>query len=367
MSYKKQKLILLVCLVLIPSVLIVAYYSSIASDRYESISEISVKKIDGGGAADVLQGIPLLSPVGTTNNEDKLFLLSYIRSMDMVNLLEEKLKISELYSREGIDFLNKLEKNPSREQLLNHYRKYVDVFIDDSTSLLNIKVQAFTKEDAYMINKLIVETSERFINELSRKTARDQMAFTENQADEAFQEYASIKNKILRFQNKNNLLNPEQKAMALENLASTLDSTLSAKEIELRNRRNYMSDSSYQIKALKSEIESIKKQIEKEHKRIAASESDGKQLNEVAAAYEELMMRFNFAQEKYKIALMSLETIKVDVNKKFKTISVIQSPTMPDQAMYPKRINSAISKIALLLILYGISRLILAIIEDNRG
>ncbi len=67
----------------------------------------------------------------------------------------------------------------------------MDVKYDDISSILTIKVYAFTPEDAKKINEAILEQCEKYINGVSHKIAKEQMNFIEQELS-----YANQKNAI---------------------------------------------------------------------------------------------------------------------------------------------------------------------------
>ena len=75
----------------------------------------------------------------------------------------------------------------------------------------------------------MLKESERFINELSHRIARDQLNFAQEELQQARLRLDNSKAELLAYQNKNNVLDPEASAVA----ASTLINTLMAKKIDL--------------------------------------------------------------------------------------------------------------------------------------
>ena len=78
--------------------------------------------------------------------------------------------------------------------------------MDDKTGLLNIQTQGFSPEFALKFNQTVLKESERFINEMSHRIARDQLAFAESEMEKARQRLDASKAELLSYQDSNNVL-----------------------------------------------------------------------------------------------------------------------------------------------------------------
>jgi hypothetical protein len=84
------------------------------------------------------------------------------------------------------------------------------------------------------------------------------------------------------------------------------------------------------------QIASIKRQMTQQQARLTSSERQT--LNRAIEEFTRLQMNAEFAQDMYKTALAALEKGRVDSVRTVKMVSVIQSPTVPQYPMEPRRI-----------------------------
>lgn len=351
-------------IVIVPMAFIIIYYTFFAANRYVSESVVTVRQASSP-AVSAASGLAMLAGVSPSSREDVLFLREYIHSLDMLKILDNKLNVRAAYETQKSDPFFRLYGWMSQEWYLWYYRNRVEVVYDDMTGLLRIRAEAFTPQQAHAINKAILSESERFVNELSQRMSREQMAFAEDQLKIAKERYALDKSALLTFQNTHGVFNPVLHAQAKASLSEELDSAVAKKEAELGAMLSYLQESAPQIVALRSEISALKVQMQKEKGTIVSS-SGGEKLNTLASRYQDLVIEAGFAEDAYKVALASVEKTRIEASQKIKQLAVIQSPILPEIAEYPKRLYNLITMFIFLLLLAGIIRLVKATIEDHK-
>lgn len=347
--------------VLVPLLLSIVYYTLIASNRYVSETVVSVRS--AGETSSAISGLAILAGVNPSSREDTLYLREYIHSLDMIMILDEKLNLKSLYQKNGIDFLYRLYDFMPQELFLWYVQNRIEIVYDDLTGLLKIRVEGFEPKDAQQIAQTILQESEVFVNELSHKMSRQQLEFAEGELFKAKERFSKAKNTLLTFQNRYGVFDPMAQAQAQASLAMEFDATLSKKEAELSAMLAYLQESAPQVVTLKNEIAALKKQLAKEKKRVASESNSA--TNALASQYQNLIIDVGFAEDVYKLALQTVEKARLETTRQVKYLATIQKPTIPEMAEYPKRIYNLITIFIVLMLLYGISRLVKATIEDH--
>jgi len=345
--------------------LAVVYYGLLAKDRYVSNAQVVVRQT-GGNEAPVLPGMAvLMGGINPASREETLYLREFITSMDMLNVLQDKLKWSQHYAGRWSDPLYWLGSGAPSEDLLEYYRRVVQATFDEQTGLLTLQVQAFTPEFARQVQQVILAESERFVNEISHRMARDQMQFAETELARARKNYEDRRAEMLRFQSENNLLDPEAAATARAGTLSELESELIKQRATLKAMLATLNPGTPQVRQQRTRIHALEQQLEAESRRLVSAPA-GDKLNVVAAQYRSLMVDAGIAEESYKFAVSAVETARVESVKKLRSLVTVVSPNMPDLAIYPERIYNLITLFVILALLYGIARFIIATIEDHR-
>jgi len=364
-SSSKNRL-LFIGIVLIPFVIAIIYYALFAANRYVSTAEIAVRQTDNANPAAEAPGLALLlGAVNPTSREETLYLRQFITSADMLNILKKELNWVDHYTSVYRDPLYWLSGDGSGEDMLAFYQKVVQAHFDAETGLLQIEVQAFEPEYAQRTLAIILRESEKFVNELSHRMTQDQLAFVEKELRTARMNYEVKRSELLRFQAQNNLLNAEATAESRSTMIATMESELASEKAKLIALDSALSANAPQVQQQKRKIAAIQKQMDVEMQRLIA-QGDSNKLNTVASKYRDLSIQATTSEEAYKISLASLANTRIEINKKFRTLAVVVSPNLPDEAIYPSRLYNLITILVALLAILGIVRFIVATIDDHK-
>lgn len=343
--------------------LVIGYYTFIASDRF--VSEMSLSVQSSANDTSAVGGIASLVGVAPSSKEDVMHLKEYIHSLDMLKTLDKQINLRSLYASQTKDPFFRLFGWMNQEQYLWYYRNRVEVTFDDITGLLKVRTEGFTSEQSQIISAAILKECDRFINELSHKISREQMAFAEGELLKVKERYQKSKNNLITFQNKHGVFDPKAQAEAKVVLTTEIEAKISQKETELTTMLSYLNDTAPQVATLKSELNALKIQLQKEKVKVA-SNNPSSRLNDLASKFQELMIDAGFAEDAYKTALASVEKTRIEVSRKVKQLVVIQTPSKPEMAEYPKKLYNIITMFIILSMLFGIIRLTKAIIEEHR-
>lgn len=349
--------------IVIPMAVLLIYLIIFSQPRYMSESKVAIKRSDDLNSASLSVGLLLGSSSGDSSG-DALYLKEYINSPDMLAALDKQLHFHEAFSHSGLDFLNHLGKDDVAERFLQYYLSRISVAYDDKTGLLDIQTQGFTPAFAQQFNQAVLKESERFINEMSHKIAREQLTFAEGEMDKARQRLNASQAQLLAYQNHNNVLDPEASAMAASTLVNTLVGQKIQMEADLRNLLTYLRDDAPQVISAKNAIKSLEAQIENEKGKLTAPE--GRRLNSMAVDFDQIKSQVAFDTEVYKLALTSVEKTRVEALRKLKVLSVISSPQLPQESTYPNKPYLIACWLLVCCLLFGSLKLLIAVIEDHR-
>ncbi len=345
----------------------IVYYAIFATSRYVSTAEVAVRQTDNENSA--ISNAPglalLLGATNPTSREETLFLRQYIVSNDMLDVLKKEIGWTEHYSSIYSDPFYWLSNEASQADALKYYQKIVQVHFDTETGLLEVRVEAFDPAFSEKVLSVILKESERFVNDLSHKLTRDQLAFVERELQTARTNYEVRRDEMLAFQAKNNLLDAEATITARSEMIAAMESQLAGERAKLSALASSLSSTSPQVQQQRRVIAALDKQLTVETQRLI-SQGGSSKLNTVAATFRDLSIRAKIAEEAYKISLASLENTRIEMNKKFRSLAVIVSPNLPDSPIYPDRLYNLLVVLIGLLALYGIVRFIIATIDDHK-
>lgn len=348
----------------LPMLVAILYYSFIAADRYVTTSIVTVRQAGDSAAAGAGGLALMLTGSAPGAREETLYLRDYILSLAMLKHLDAKLGVRKAYENQERDPLYRLYPGVSQEWLHWYYRNRVSVGFDDVSSLLTIQVEGFDPAFAQAMGAEILAQSERFVNDISQRMAREQMAFSEAEMLKARLRFQNAKARLLDFQNRHRILDPAAQAQANVSLVGQLEGEIAHKEAELKALLSYLQDDAHQVVSKRHELAALKSQLEKE--RIKSAPGQGEHINTLASQYQDLMLEVAFAEEAYKAALTAMETTRVEASRKLKSLVVVDPPAKAEIALYPRRIYNLVTLLVALTLLYGITRFALATIRDHR-
>lgn len=358
---KHLRLGLFFALVVLPWLAITAYVGLLAQPRYVSTATVVIKQVNEQNLS--AGGISALLGINSTSKEDAIYLTEFILSQDLITRLDKTQQLSEHYQNVDKDFINRLPKDATQEELHQYFKKRVKVNLDDLSSVLTIETEGFSPEFALKLNHAILTESEQFVNRISRQVAAEQMAFSEAQLDEAQARLNATKKALLDYQNENEIFDPEANAQIVNQVIAGLQGQLASLRTEERQLLSYLNPEAPQVVAIRNQISAVEKQIREEQAKLTSPVNAT--LNEKAVEFEAIKADVTFATELYKLSLTSLEKARLEALRKMKNLVIISSPHKAEEAMYPRHGYVISISLVFLLIFYGFVMLILAVIRDH--
>jgi capsular polysaccharide transport system permease protein len=334
----------------------------LASDRY--VSESNVVLESPQLASPTLSFESLLSGGGGASG-DMLLLRDYLLSVDMLRKVDQAVGFRQHYAYSSIDLFSRLwsEEVPI-EELHDYYLKRVSVELDEYAQVLRIQVQAFSPEMAHAITSLLLTEGERHMNTMGQRLAEDQVRFLEKQVAELNGSFDEVRRELIDYQNSNGLVSPTGTVDSINAVVASLEGQLANYRARRTALVSYQSPRSSDVLRVDAEIQALNQQIGKERARMA--QQSGGALNVLSSEYKTLELRMQFAQESYAGALAALQNTRIEAARKLKQVSVLQSPTLPEYAVEPRRLYNIVVFAIIALFLGLIVQMLVLIVKDHR-
>ncbi len=349
-------------LALVAILVAIVYWGVIASDRYVSVADVVVDSTDLAGGRPV-DFAALFA--GSRNDHDLMLLRDHLRSVDMLEKLDAKLQLRAHYSNWKRDPISRMWfEDAAQEFFHNHYLSRVAIEVDDSAGVLRITAQAYTPSMAQAITRALVEEGERFMNDMVHRLARDQVDFLEKQVSEMSERVLKTRRALVDFQNVKGFLSPQAAAETLTGIVARLEGELTQLKASREAMLGYLSPTAPDIAQINLQIAAIETQLRAEKARLTSPK--GGTLNRTVEEYQRLEMEAMFAQDVYKTALSAMERGRIEATRNLKKVSIVQSPTLPQYPLEPRRIYNIIVFALSVLVLAGIVQLLAAIIRDHQ-
>ncbi|WP_444921181.1 hypothetical protein ACJJID_01525 [Microbulbifer sp. CnH-101-G] len=356
---------LLLCVGL-PLLLVSAYYLLFVSDRYVSSTQLIVK--DNGSNQGMSSSLGFLLPGVGADNQDAFLVVNYIQSLDMAVYLDKTLQLSSYYKSDRYDIFSRLDSNATQEDYLEYYREHIAIGHDESTGIITIEMQAFEPEFARSLVETVTQKSEDFVNAISNQLADKQVAFVRSELELAQSKLRASKQEILDFQNRNKVVSPEELTKGISGIIQGLEAKLAELRAKLTAAKTYLNPDSSQVVSMQAEISALEEQIAAEKERlVGVSDAQGEQrLNSLSAHFQNLELNLQFATDAYAASLKALETARMEASGRLKHLMVVSQPSLAEKAEYPRKLYNLTSLAIILLLIYGIVKMLISSIRDHR-
>ena len=360
--------------VLLPFFIFSFYQVILASPQYESQARLIVKEPDGMATLDPAMAIMAGFGAGASNLDTEL-VKAFVYSNDMLRYLEETLAITKHYSDSQYDFISRLDDDASRESILSYYLDKVLIELDTDSQVMSIFVQAFDPEFAHVMSKTIVERAEWYINEVGHNLAQEQLAFVKLEHQLVEQRLQKAKTQLLAFQRRHDLLDPQAEGIAFQQITYQLEGLVVAKQTELIDLRNSMSETAPQVIQARSQLNSMLQQLEKERSRLTSEKAGNEALpkeeqnlnvSQILAKFSDYKINLELALQAYTSSQVSLEKSRIEAYRQLKYLVTVESPTQPQEAKYPEVFYNISLFLAITLMIFGIGRIVIATVTELR-
>ncbi|MDB5750656.1 MAG: chain-length determining protein [Ramlibacter sp.] len=348
---------------LIAATLAAVYWLALASDRYVSDAHVIIQRTDLPSGQGMDLG-SILMGAGGASRVDQLLLRDHLRSVDMLRKLEDTLRLRAHYSDTSRDLFSRMwRKDASIEWFHRHYLGRTSIEYDDYAGVLIISAQAYDPKTAHAIAAMLVAEGESFMNKMAHDLARAQVGFLEQQVAQMNQRALTARRAVLEFQDRKGLASPQASAESIAAIVARLEGTRTELQTQRSSLLTYLVPEHPNVVMLNQQLAAVERQIAQEQARLAAP--TGRTLNRTVEEMQRLEMDAVFAQDVYKTALVALERGRVEATRTIKKVSALQSPTMPEYPMEPRRVYNALVFLIVAMLLAGIAQMLLSIMRDH--
>jgi capsular polysaccharide transport system permease protein len=327
-----------ILMVVAPTLAASIYYVFIASDQYVAEARFTVSPgmppaIDGMGG---FTGSAAMAVI-----QDTQIVTNYVQSRAGVEKLDKLIDIRDLYSTDAADWLSRFNKKKPIERFIKYWQSMCSISIGLSSGIVDLKVRAFSPEDAARIAQGVVDMSEELVNALNERMNHDAVASAEEELRRTSQRLKASQVALEKARNEEGLLDAPKAADALNNLITATSSVLLQLQGKYATQRNFVSEDAPQMLALKSRIEATSAQIADLRSQLTNRSADPTTettLSSSITKFAELDLEKNTAEHLYAGSVSALEMAQMTAERQLMYINTFVKPVAPEQPEYPKRL-----------------------------
>jgi len=323
---------------LLPTFVAAGYYGLIASDRY--VSEARFVIHTASKPAGLLGGLSaLLQLAGLERSQDDAYAVrDYINSRDAMTALAQRIDLRGVYNDPRADLLARFPSvlyGKSDEEFYRYFQSMETVFVNNTSGLTILRVEAFRPQDAHQIALGLLELGEAMVNRLNDRIQQDSLALARGELARAEERKIATAVAITAFRNQAVMLDPNKETAALIGLIGQL-SAQRAQARMLLDETRANSPGSPQLQSQQQRIAAIDRQIEEQRAKIIG---DATGLVEKIAQYERLELEDQFALRALAQATASLEAARLEARRQQLFLERVVEPGLPDDAVMPQRLR----------------------------
>ncbi len=356
-----------IAFVIVPSFAAAVYFAFFAADQYAVETRFAVRAIELEAVA---------TPKGefatftfTPSGQNAHIVTSYIRSRAIVTDVMAKLDLRAIYRRPEADFLTRLRRNATIDELTDYWQSMVETTVDANSSLVTVDVRAFRKEDAYALASAIVTASEALVNRISVRARRDATAMAEKDVRRSYEAVQAALADLHKFRDEFGVIDPTLTGTEIGRLLAPLVAQKIKLDSELFVSAHELAPDAPTVRVLREQLNSTERQIKELKGKLTSNDgmgASGSTLAGILAKFEELEVGKAMAERFYALSKADLDRAQLRANRQSIYLTVFVPPAPPETSRYPHRVTFPLLIFLGFAIVWGIVALLIATIEDHR-
>jgi capsular polysaccharide transport system permease protein len=234
-----------------------------------------------------------------------------------------------------------------------------------NAGIIQVRVNAFSPEDAHAIAEAILDESSKVVNELSEQAHQDAVRYSREELGQTEAHLRDVRQKLASFRRDHRIIDPSVDVRSQAGILSALQSELARAMVERDMILTYADAKDQRVIQADRRIDAVSRRIEEERD---AMESGGVKdaLPEVVGEYEALRTDLQIASTAYTRTLGGYVAAEASARRQSRYLAPHIQPTMAQESLYPKRKTLAAMAALFLFLGWGILTLIYYNVRDGK-
>lgn len=269
--------------------------------------------------------------LGMKNSSDML--VGILRSNTLADRLIGRFDLKKYYGQ--------LYQEDARDALANR----TAISIDRKSGILSITVTDKDPVHAAALANAYVDELNKLTTQLSTGAAHRERVFLEDRLTQVSKDLEVAEKNLSQFSSKNATLNPQDQGKAMVEAAAGLQGRLIEAQAELEGMRSIYTDNSMQIRAIRAEIASLEREIQRVGGKPGEEMSSDsnqlypslRQLPLLGMTWTDLYRQAKIQEAVYETLTKQYELAKVQEAKETPTTKVLDPGERPQKKSFPPR------------------------------
>lgn len=325
-----------VAMVFLPVVLSAWYLWARAADQFASTFAFSIRSEEASSGIELLGGIADLSGSGA-NDSDILY--DYLRSQHLVEKMQASLDLAALWSLPEGDPVFAYNNTGLIEDLHSHWDRMVDISLDGTRGIIEVRARAFSPEAAQEINAQILDYSGDLINEINNIAHEDAVRYALDDLQRTKARLSQARTALTEFRVLNEMVDPGVDVSSQTSLVGTLEAQLTETliEIEMLSANTRRSDTRLNQALQRQKVLQSRIDQERSKRTIGTGEAGKQGMARLFGEYERLIVEVEFAEQSYQVARAGFDAAVSDARRNTRYLAAHILPTRADQSLFPER------------------------------
>lgn len=344
------------------------YLYTKAADQYASTLGFTVRSEDVSSAVDLLGGLGS-SLGGGGGAQDSDILYEFMRSQQLVKNIDAKLDLRAIYSRpRDTDWLLSFDPDGTIEDLRRYWERMVRLSYDSGSGLMEVRVLAFTAQDAKAIADEIFVENSALVNELSAIARSDATRYASQDLEQAVERLKQTREAMTSFRLANQIVDPNADIQAQMGLLTTLQAQQAEAMIDFDLLSEIARDGDPRLEQAQRRIEVIEERINAERQKFGAGGQGpgGVEYATTIADFERLTVDREFAEAAYAAALSARDGAVAEANRQSRYLAAYIKPTLAERPEFPQRIILVLLTGVFAFLIWSILSLVYYALRDRR-
>lgn len=312
-----------------------------AEDQFASTLGFTVRSEDISSAADLLGGLGASLGGSSGGGSDADILYEFIRSQELVSLVDRRLDLRGIYSRYAeTDPIFSFDPDGKIEDLTDFWRRTVRVSYDAGSGLMELRVLAFAPNEAKAIAEAIFDEGSEMINELSAIARADATRYAGEDLELAVERLKQSREALTAFRVENQIVDLTADIQGQMGLLNTLQAQLAEALIELDLISPNARADDPRVEQAQRRIEVIQARIDEERLKFGGGggpNANGSSYADTIAEFERLTVDREFAEQAYVVAQSSYDGARAEANRQSRYLAAYIRPTLAEKSEFPQR------------------------------
>lgn len=312
------------------------YLNERAAAQYASTVAFTVRSEDISSPGDLLGG--LAPALGGGGSSDTDILYEFIRSQSLVERIDNQLDLRSFYAPPyDRDPIFAFAKDGTIEDLTTYWQRMVRISYDSSSGLMELRVLAFSPEQARTIADAIFDHSTAMINDLSAIAREDATRYAREDLDLAVERLKQAREALTAFRISSEIVDPNADIQGQMGLLNLLQAQQVEALIEFDLLSNSTRESDPRLIQAQSRIDVIEERVREERRKFGVGRGEDESYAQTIAEFERLAVDREFAEQAYAAALANFDAARAEANRQSRYLAAYIAPTLAQRSEFPNR------------------------------